>query len=480
MVNRKNKILFIFIGIIVLFSLVSLACAIPLVNSPAPSQEILASQESAVSAEPDPDPYPDPDPDPYPDPDPDPESPQVEGSVEPSNKPAPVLEGEPLTMLAKGFGQTDQEVGVSFIAENPNKNIAYKDSQYQYAIYDAKGTVVKTDGGYIDLILPGQQLGIGASLYLDEGVTAARVEVQLNAGEAVESKLSDTFKSEKVTYMPSEYTPSVSGVITNPYSKDLTYLRISAIVYNSAGDIIGGGETYLSFLLANSTVGVIVPVVSNGDVSRVEIFPALSGLEELEISEQLPEGASNLVLSKQGFGQDESYIGFAMIIKNPNPGYVIEGSMYHLTAYSDDDVVLSVYDGYIDLFLPDQILGIAANLYTDEGVIVSRIDAQLKTGTFTASKVIPTLTSENVNFLPDEYSPEVTGEILSPYNKDITYVQVIAIAYNEAGDIIGSGSTYLDFIPANAKAAVTVSMTVAETPAKVELYAFATSLSDIE
>jgi len=56
---------------------------------------------------------------------------------------------------------------------------------------------------------------------------------------------------------------------------------------------------------------------------------------------------------------------------------------------------------------------------------------------------------------------------------------VDAIAYNDAGDIIGSGYTYLNFIPANSKAAVSVYMTVAETPTTVELFAAPSALTDI-
>jgi hypothetical protein len=59
-------------------------------------------------------------------------------------------------------------------------------------------------------------------------------------------------------------------------------------------------------------------------------------------------------------------------------------------------------------------------------------------------------------------------------------LRVSAIVYNEAGDIIGGGFTYLDFAPANDKTAVEVSITCIGTPAKIELYATVSSLSDFE
>jgi hypothetical protein len=129
--------------------------------------------------------------------------------------------------------------------------------------------------------------------------------------------------------------------------------------------------------------------------------------------------------------------------------------------------------------LPTQTLGVADSQYLDEGVIVSRVDVQIKTGSFSELDIIPMFTSENVNFIPDEYSPQVTGEIISPYSKEVSNVRVDAIAYNEAGEIIGSGTTYLSFVPANSKAAVSVYVTVAGTPAKVELFASPSALSDL-
>ena len=51
---------------------------------------------------------------------------------------------------------------------------------------------------------------------------------------------------------------------------------------------------------------------------------------------------------------------------------------------------------------------------------------------------------------------------------------------NEAGEIIGAGFTYLDFVPANGKAAVEVGITSAGKPATVELHAAVSALSDVE
>jgi hypothetical protein len=469
MINQKNKMLSIILGILAVFSLISLACFNSNAKQPTATvpQALPASQESVNNPnliptdttapkviEPDPEPEADP-------------------------ETAPVMDTEPLVLVSSGFGQNNQELGYGLKANNPNTNFAMTNIPYQIAVYDKNNAVVSTDGGYIDFIPQGGTLGIGGTIYLDEGVSAAKIEVQLSEGQPVETEATEPFTVENATYVPSEYSSSARGVITNPYDQDITALQVSAILYDETDQIVGGGNTYLGFLLAKGSSGVIIPVSSSKNVSRVEIYPTITSIYDFENTTQMPEGAGNLSIIKQGFGQNNTSLGIGTTIENPNQGYAIESSMYQSTSYANDGSVLGVSTGYISLVLPTQILGIADSQYLDEGAIVSRVDVQIKTGYFTELSSIPMFTSENVTFIPDEYSPQVTGEIVNPYSKEVSNVRVDAIAYNEAGDIIGSGYTYLNFIPANSKAAVSIYVTIAGTPAKVELYAAPSALSDI-
>jgi hypothetical protein len=474
MIIQKNKILSIYLGFIAVFSLISLACNIPGVKGVQPTvpQALVPSEESVIKPGnevietiPKGNINPDPEPDPEP-----------EANLEPQ----PVLKAEPLILGKIGFGQNNREVGFAFLLQNPNLDLAIMYIPYQVAIYDANDQVVETYERYIDFVLPGQKLGIGATITLNEGVTAAKITVQLSEGQPVLTELSDPFTVENLSYVPTEYNSTARGVVINPYSRDMTTLTVSAVLYDETDQIIGGGNTYLSFLLANSSTGVIVPVESSKNASRVEIYPTIPSNYDLEYSDPIPDGASNLAVTKQWFGQNNTSLGIGTIVENPNSGYALESSMYQSTSYSSDGFVLCVSSGYINVLLPAQTLGVADSQYLDEGVIVSRVDVQIKTGSFSELNVIPMFTSENVNFIPDEYSPQVTGEIISPYNKEVSNVRVDAIAYNEAGEIIGSGYTYLNFVPANSKAAVSVYVTVAGTPARVELFASPSALSDLE
>jgi hypothetical protein len=394
--------------------------------------------------------------------------------------PTPTPQPEPITLLNQGFGQDKQKLGYSFIVENPNKGYAFESSQYQVAVYDAGGTVLKTDSSYIELLLPGQKMGIGGTIFLDEGASASKIEVQLNAGNAEATDLSTSFTVDKVSYRSSDFLSSVVGIITNPYNRAMENIRVSAVVYNDKDEIIGGGFTYVNFVLANGKIGVNVPVDSAGKVAKVELYPTISGLSMLTSSEELPEGAQNLNLEKQGYGQNGRQVGYGMLIQNPNGNFAVESTMYHITLYTQDGNVASVEEGYVDTILPNQTLGIGGDIYVEQGIDVASADFQIKTGRLEDSDAIPTFTSQNISYKADQYFPKVTGEIVSPYTKDITNLRVSAIAYNDAGDIIGGGFTFLEFAPANGKAAVEVGITTTKKPAKVELYAAISALSDIE
>jgi hypothetical protein len=56
----------------------------------------------------------------------------------------------------------------------------------------------------------------------------------------------------------------------------------------------------------------------------------------------------------------------------------------------------------------------------------------------------------------DPRFPKVHGRIVNPADRDLTQVKVAAVLYDEADAIVGGGMTYVEFVPAQGKAAVSV------------------------
>jgi hypothetical protein len=382
---------------------------------------------------------------------------KIEDNTAPLPTPTTIQKAEPLLIQKVGFGQDGISAGFAFLLENPSENLAISSSQYQIAAYDEEGVILKTDSGYIELLLPGQILGIAGDLYIDEGKTISEIKVQIKDGKPEITDITQTLTTENVEYFESDYFESVTGIISNPYSKHLSNVKTYAVIYDVSGNIIGGGLTYVNFLLANSSTGVRVSVTSNGDIGNIELYPTLSGLSSFSSIDDIPAEAANIEISDYGFGVDNFSVGFGFLVNN--------------------NFVLAVDDGYINVILPNQILGIGGDLYNSSSKYIDHIDVQIIDGKYISSEILPEFSYENITFSSGSYSSSVTGVINNPYTQDITNLKVSAITFDQNGNITGGGFTYLDFLPAEDKTAVDVSVTADKSTVSAEIYATISSLS---
>ena len=389
-------------------------------------------------------------------------------------------EPEAARVVDQGFGQDERQVGYAFVLENPNAELAIDGSQYQVAAYDEEGTVLETESGYVDLLLPGQALGVAGTMYLDEDVTVSSIEVQLRQGDPVAPELTEGFTVESIAYYPGEYSQTATGVVSSQNDRDLSDLVVSAVAYNAAGEIVGGGYTYLDFVLANTKTGVEVHVTSSGDVASVELYVAVTSLTFWAEDEEMPEGAHSITLLDEGYGQDEWSASFGILLQNPNDAYAVEDTQYHVTTYAEDGSVLSTEEGYVEILLAGETLGIGGSVFVPEDTTIARAETQVKPGSYIRSDDAPFFTAQNVSYKYDPYGSKVTGEIASQYEKELTDIRVSAIAYAEDGAIIGGGLAYLDFVPANGQAAVEVYVTSSISATTTELYATVSSFSGFE
>jgi hypothetical protein len=392
----------------------------------------------------------------------------------------PPAQAQPLRLVDQGFGQDGREVGYAFVVENPNEGLAIESSRYQVALYDADDVVVKTDSGHIELLLPGQTLGLGDTSFLDDGLTVARIDVQIKEGKGVAADPMPGFTVENATYSEGLFMDRVTGLVRNPYTADLENLRVSAVLYDANDGIIGGGFTFLSFILAEQSAGVSISVTGSGTVARVDLYPTVSGLTFLGHARELPAGAEAIRLVKYGYGEDDMSASFGLLVENPGEKHAVESSQYLVTAFAADGRVIGTDDGYISVLLPGETLGIGGSLLGTDDVPIDRIEAHVLPGKYVESEPVPTFTGEGAAYRAGSWSDTVSGQILSAYNVDITNLQVYALVYNAEDEIVGGGFTFLDFSPAGGRAAVEVSVSARGTVARSELYATVSSLSQFD
>jgi hypothetical protein len=396
----------------------------------------------------------------------------------PTTEPAEV---QAITIVDYGFGQlTDRrEVGYAIIIENPNAGVAFESSQYQVAILDDEGTVLSTNSGYLQLILPEERAAVAGSTFLPEGETAASLEVSFKEGRAEPLDVTTGFTASQETFLPDEYYPKVTGIISNPYSIDLDDVLVSAVTFDEAGEISGSGYTYMHFIPAHGETGVDMSVSVTGEPAHVELYASMSGLTLLHDRSDDLQSAELLELHSQGFGQqlDRREVGWGFLVENTNVEAGIERAKYTVTLFDDQGYVIGTDYGYITLLLPGETLGIAGGIYPPEGYFPEKIVVQVLSGSAVELDAREFFAADDATFVDDEYYPKVTGRITNLTDETLDDVIVSAIAYNDGGDIIGGGYTYVDFVPANGNAAAEVSIQLSETPARVELHPTLSSLT---
>jgi len=396
---------------------------------------------------------------------------------EPSATPAPKT--EPLKLLDnQGYVQDGITVASVFLVENPNLTAAIESSEYQVIVYDDADAVLATDSGNINLVLPEDTQAVVSEVYLEEGQKAAKVEIQMHSGTASPTDLEEIpFTFEKIEYIPDEYSPTATGILKNGLSQTVRDLMIAATALDAEGNFIGGGYTYLDFLPAAGQSPVEVSMTVAEQPDQVVFYAALTSMSGFEES---GDGQAVQLLS-YGYGLDDYQVAVAFLVQNTDPVSPVDGTQYQVAAYDADGNVLDTDSGYVNLLFPGEITAVASDLYLPEGKALERVEVQINPGS-TTSHVLTTspFTTEQVKFMPGSYASDVTGLILNASDKNITDLEVVAVAYDDQDQIVGGGYTYLDFIPPNGKTAAEVSVVVTGTPARVELFVSLTSMSSLE
>ena len=395
----------------------------------------------------------------------------------PEPTPTPTPQPKDIEVIAKGFGQNDKELGLAFLIKNNQAEQAFKRTKYQVSIYDDAGELIGTVSHSIDFISPGETLGIGRKVYLEEGV-AADIDVQLVKGRPVPAQ-DIPLDIVNGTYFPGENFDLATGILKNSGDAPLRDINIFVVAYNEAGEIVGGGADYVNFVPANSQTGVISFIAGN-DIKTVEIYPAITGFTFME--RETPADANAITLVDYGFAQDGRRFVSALLVENPNEKFAVENTAIQATAYSKDGIVLGVGKGHVDLLLPGQRLGVSRPIMIvdADNIDVAQLDVQLMSGAFVETEPLPYFTAEDIRYVQKSIFSDVTAQLINPYGKKFENVLVTAILYNEAGEIIGGGFDYVDVVAADGKTPVEISVKSRGEPATIEVYASVSALSKLE
>lgn len=187
-------------------------------------------------------------------------------------------DARPLELVNYGFGVGELGAGWGLVARNPNTDYAVADSRYTLTVFDTAGNAIHSEEGSLMVLLPGQTTGAAGALLVGDEEAIAAIEVVLQTGRFVAASAGPDITAQNVMFMESTFVDGVGGMLVNPYKVDWAGLRVWAVAFDEAGNVIGGGTTILDLLPSMGSAVVAVPVEVSAKPARVELF---AGPEEL-------------------------------------------------------------------------------------------------------------------------------------------------------------------------------------------------------
>ena len=152
--------------------------------------------------------------------------------------------GDDVAMTASGFSQKEKTVSVGLVLGN-RSDAAALNVQVVLNLIDGKGDLLATDTSTIPVIPADSPYYSGTQVFADKPGAVKRLEAAITVGDTSY----EAYKLPKVSNVTLQNEPYIglqaTGELRNTLPEPLSSLaQITAVVYNSAGKVIGGGFTF--------------------------------------------------------------------------------------------------------------------------------------------------------------------------------------------------------------------------------------------
>lgn len=384
-----------------------------------------------------------------------------------------------------GYSQSEAyaEVSWGILISNQDRVNAVLDTAYVLTFMDEAGEAIETDDGYVDIILPGAEIGVGGSTFLPEGAIARSMRVDLRPGYRSDPPIEPQIAIDDVAIFQRARFATATGAAQLRFDRPVEDIDVYAVAFNQEGEIIGGGNTHLPFLLPGEATGVEVSVPSVGQPARVELYPLITGASlHADQLARLDPPEETVAVVDDGFGHvaTSGEVGWAFVVENADATLAFEPVSYQVTAWGEGETVLATNVASVALLLPGERLGVAGSVFVPPGHEPERVDVQvLARSSREASTAAGFLTVDETSLAPDPYTPRATGVVSNDLDADLEAISVFAVGYDAGGAIIGGGVAFIDLVPARGETPVEVALAVDGEPARVELYATSSPASQI-
>lgn len=378
-----------------------------------------------------------------------------------------------LKVVSKGYSYSasnNRMITFAFLLENTNNESAIENARYQATLYDPAGKVLSTKSGEIYLISPRESVGISDITTIPEDAVLDRLDIQLSQGLAVDPAIKkNPLTSSHVTFYPHPYAPRVTGFINNSLNETVESAEVMAIAYDKDGNIIGGGRSTLEFVPAGGYTGAEIIVNVKKDPQKVELYPIL--LSYSKFTEPWPD-SDRIKVEKIGFVQKPSELYAIFTVKNPSTNITFGAASYRVIVYDASGRILgsSLKSSGGPLF-PGERGGFIGFANIPDRSVPSRIEVQAQPLWASSQGAISNpLKAEKVDFISDSLTPKATGFINSSWPKELQYVIVTAIAYDQNDRIVGGGDGPVSFIPAMGQTPFEIWLKLSGSPKRIEVF----------
>jgi hypothetical protein len=377
---------------------------------------------------------------------------EVVPTEEPTEEAAPTEEsgggestGTDLVMLEKNKWIYDEESNVVFVAfffENPTEMV-YEDVEYTVYLVDADGNEVDNQSASIRYIFPQQVFGIAFNFYLDDEaplVDSASVDWEYD-DRYIDEDLTNPFSTDSILFWENDGWPMVTGKVVNTNTNTYSDIRANIICYDDAGDIVGGGYTYIDFVPGEFYSGFSTYVDAYSNVASVEVFPTLSYLSERYEGNDFWSYID--VTDTYFYEGDYDDIQFGAVIQNTTDR-TIKDAIVVATFYDDDDNITAVGESYVDVLLPGSTLGVYPWVSSPpDGTVTTKYDVIVLPGDFDDDyELTENPFTVNDAQITGDYDENVTVSFTNNYSKSVSEVDVYVLLYDAEGKIIGGGDDW--------------------------------------
>ena len=180
-----------------------------------------------------------------------------------------------VSIVKTGFYYEETILGGGFQVKN-NTDKAIQNTIYILTIYEADGTVGQVESGYINVLWPGEVMGVSPSwVTLSEGSAPSDFEVCVLPGDAVEDpEASNPLSVQSAEFVDDKYGDHVTVMVANSSSVDVDDPIITVLLFNANDEIIGGGYYFADTIEASGSFSYEVYVTNPAEEvpARIEVY----------------------------------------------------------------------------------------------------------------------------------------------------------------------------------------------------------------